>query len=187
MHDALMIDYETPVSEIDWSKSHCGLYLCTFEQAKELMPEVLPVLATLNRHPNFWKDKLIDVKVHMLLPRQYPCIPDWHCDFRPRDLSGARLDDDSVKVGTGEKMWLWTSGAPFTEWIVDGKRQFGKAQQWREFTQDDWHRGTAAEEFTWRCFIRVIPAHLAHAAFKDNTGGIRRHSQVYLDANNFSW
>lgn len=33
--------------DIDWTQSHCGVMLCSFEKTKELMPEVLPILDEL--------------------------------------------------------------------------------------------------------------------------------------------
>lgn len=30
------------------------------------------------------KDGVIDVKIHMLMPNQYPCIPNWHYDLVPQ-------------------------------------------------------------------------------------------------------
>ena len=33
--------------EPDWTKQHCGVYLCTYEQVHELMPAVIPLLQQL--------------------------------------------------------------------------------------------------------------------------------------------
>ena len=186
------MDNKVDIADIDWSKSHPGVYLTDYALTLKLMPEVKPILDQLAESEggdDFWNGKLIDVKVHMLMPKQFPCIPDWHYDFRPRNDNGKRIANNSIKVGTGEKMWTWLSGAPFTEFVNrnTGKREFSKAQEWHSFTQDDIHRGTASKEHTWRCFIRVIPAHLAHSALTVNVGGLRRHCQVYLDANDYRW
>lgn len=175
------------MNAIDWSQSHCGVYLCTYKQTVELMPEVKPILDELynSEFMGCWDDNYIDVKVHMLMPKQFPCIPNWHCDFRPRDMDGNKLSKE--KVDTGEKMYIWTSGPPYTEFIKDGVITKAVTNEWHSFTQDDWHRGTMAEEHCWRCFIRVIPRHLAHSAMTVNTGQQRRHCQVYLDSNDFNW
>ena len=181
------------MKDIDWSKSHCGVYLCDYATTIKLMPEVEPILIQLSgandwRAAKFWKDKLIDVKVHMLMPKQFPCIPNWHYDFRPRNESGVRLLPADATVGTGEKLWAWISGPPFTEFYDENQViQQSTPNEWHDFTQDDLHRGSAATEHCWRCFIRVIPAHLAHACMPENVGQIRRHTQVYLDSEDFNW
>jgi len=170
---------------IDWKKCHNGLMLCTFEQAVKLMPEVAPILDQLKPHLEFNEDQyLVDVKVHMLMPNQYPCIPNWHRDFMPRDDKGNRIKDKPSKL----KMYMWISGAPLTEYKdkLTGKIFTKSAQQWHSFTQEDLHRGTKSKEHTWRCFIRVIPKQFVHKT-TTNIGQIRRHSQVYLDAEKFHW
>ena len=146
------------------------------------MPEVAWILNDLRHYDSwFWEDKLIDVKVHMLMPGQFPCIPNWHCDFRARE-KGARVEDDPSAL----PMFMWLSGPPLTEYIVEGEVKAKPAEQWHSFTQADVHRGTVATEHTWRCFIRVIPASFVHADTV-NAGTLRRHTQVYLDAAGFTW
>lgn len=169
---------------IDWSKSHNGLMLCDFGQVKEMMPEVVPIIEELLPHLEFEiAEYLIDVKVHMLMPGEYPCIPNWHTDFVPRDEN---LKKQSDKI-TGEKMYLWCSGAPYTE-FKNGKREIKTGEfTWIEFDQRSVHRGVKSEQHTWRCFIRLIPKWFVHG-HTTNVGTIRRHSQVYIeDPNNFRW
>lgn len=171
---------------IDWSKSHNGVMLCSFDKTVELMPEVKPILDELlgSGMLEFPKeDYVVDVKIHMLMPKQYPCIPNWHRDFIPRDENLKR----DFKGITGEKMYMWLSGAPLTEYRKpDGSTVFKPAQQWHSFDQNDLHRGTVSDEHTWRCFIRVIPKKFVHQT-TINVGQLRRHTQVYLDSNKFNW
>ena len=168
----------------DWSKSHNGIMLGTFQFTRDNMPEVTPILdellPMLEGHED---DYLIDVKVHMLMPNQFPCIPNWHLDFLPRGCDGKRTGGER----STKKMFMWLSGAPLTEYKAkDGTITTKPAKSWHSFTQSDLHRGCVAEEFTWRCFIRVIPKEFLHQVTL-NTGTVRRHTQVYLDASKFKW
>lgn len=168
---------------IDWSKSHNGVMLCTIKQTLELMPEVSPILEDVYPHLEFDKENyLVDVKVHMLMPGEYPCIPNWHRDFVPRDKDRKQIPGNI----SGEKMYLWISGEPYTEFIDKGAVKPIKDSEWKIFTQRDVHRGVASNIHTWRCFIRLIPSKFVHPGTL-NIGTIRRHSQVYLDANKFKW
>ena len=101
------------IHNIDWSKSHNGIMLCNFERTKELMPEVTPILDELiaNGLELPEDEYLVDVKIHMLMPNQYPCIPNWHFDFMPRDENGERVPSKASDL----KMYAWTSGTPLTE------------------------------------------------------------------------
>lgn len=170
---------------IDWSKSHNGIMLCSFDKTKELMPEVSPILDDLiNSGLELPIDEyLVDVKIHMLMPNQWPCIPNWHHDFMPRDDDGKRLPSKA----SPKKMYAWISGTPLTEFKdIDGNNYFIEEQEWHSFTQSDLHRGTMSNKFQWRCFIRVIPKCFKHEV-TINDGQIRRHTQVYLDACKFTW
>lgn len=171
--------------DIDWKKCHNGLMVCTFSEAYILMPEIKIILEDLIPLLELpVSEYVIDVKVHMLMPGQYPCIPNWHCDFLPRDKNNKRIKGAPV---SDLKMYMWLSGNPLTEYKDSSGQIYTKeAQVWHSFTQKDVHRGTASKEHLWRCFIRVVPKSLIHAN-TTNTGCIRRHSQVYLDANLFRW
>jgi hypothetical protein len=165
----------------DWSQSHNGVMLCTLEQTKELMPEVIPVLMELEPEDS-WDNYLIDVKVHMLMPEQYPCIPNWHFDFLPRDSEGERIKG----AVSDKKMYMWLSAPPLTLY-KDASGEYTKpAQQWHSFTQRDLHRGQKSEDHVWRCFIRVIPKEFVHDT-TINVGKQRRHIQVYADSRKFKW
>ncbi len=170
---------------IDWSKSHCGVMLCDYNKTIELMPESEEVLkplfdSGLLELPK--EDYVIDIKVHMLMPHEFPCIPNWHCDFIPRDSNGKK---DESRI-TGEKMYLWVSGTPRTEFREKPEVIKPGGFSWAVMDQRSEHRGVMSTEFTWRCFMRVIPRKFIHASTK-NVGTLRRHTQVYLDANNYTW
>ena len=75
----------------DWSQSHCGVILSTMDQTLALMPEASRVLHQLKPIEDpWWEEHLIDIKVHMLMPGMWPCIPNWHRDFLKRDKDGKR-------------------------------------------------------------------------------------------------
>lgn len=122
------------VHEIDWTKSHCGVMLCSFQRTIELMPEVEPILKELlPQLENPSEEYLVDVKVHMLMPNQIPAIPNWHYDFMPRDAEGNRIPSKASE----EKMYMWLSGFPLTEYKDrETKEVYTKPpQQWHSFTQ----------------------------------------------------
>lgn len=161
---------------IDWSKQHNGVHQAEFYQLIELMPDLKSILGTFPENPN---DFIWDVKVHMLMPSQFPCIPNWHYDNIPR----VNNVQDFNLVKPDKPMYLWVSGEPLTEFRGTGKIS---PCRWTRFTQKDEHRGTMSKDFTWRGFIRathkdIIPQN------KTGHNPLRRHSQVYLDSNNFSW
>lgn len=165
--------------KIDWSKQTNGLHQATFPQLLEHMPDVAEVLRTFPEDVN---DFIWDVKVHMLMPNQYPCIPNWHFDNIPR----CNNKQDFDKITPDSPMYLWISGEPLTEFRKNGETWFIPARSWYRFTQLDEHRGTMSNDFTWRGFIRATHKSIAPS----NRAGddpVRRHTQVYLDAANFSW
>ena len=169
---------------MDWTKSHNGIMLCSYDQTNSLMPEVIPIIDDLIPFLEYGiNDYAIDVKVHMLMPGEYPCIPNWHCDFVPRDEN---LNKEPSKI-TGDKMYLWVSGPPYTEFKRPPTKIYTGNYTWVEFDQTDLHRGVISEIHTWRCFIRLIPKWFIHST-TINVGTIRRHSQVYIeDPNKFRW
>jgi hypothetical protein len=164
---------EKSVSEIDWSKQHCGVHQAPFAELLKLMPDLKPILASFPDEPeNFtW-----DVKVHMLMPRQYPCIPNWHTDNVPRENGVQRFD----RVRPEYPMWMWLSGPPLTQF----KHGYVLPRQWHRFTQLDEHRGTMASDFGWRCFIRAT---FQEIQMPKAGSWQRRHCQVYLDAETYQW
>lgn len=163
--------------EIDWQKQHCGVHRASWGDFKSSMRDV--AMGVKESFPEDVTDFTWDVKVHMLMPNQFPCIPNWHFDNVPRVNN---LQDWS-KVRTDLPMYLWISGEPLTEFRDTGKIA---PNTWVRFTQKNEHRGTMSKDFTWRGFIRATHKDILPA---NPTGcdPLRRHSQVYLDSSNFSW
>jgi hypothetical protein len=162
---------------IEWKKQHCGVHRSSYTQLINNMPDVAELVAST--FPDELDNFTWDVKVHMLMPSQYPCIPNWHYDNIPR----VNNEQDWDQVRTDLPMYLYISGPPFTEFREGG---LVKSGSWTRFTQKDEHRGTMSTDFNWRCFIRathkdILPSNPA------GSNVLRRHSQVYLDVNNFSW
>ena len=165
------------MKKIDWKKQHCGVHRASWEQLVKSMPEV--AFMVYQDFPEDHLDFTWDVKVHMLMPNQFPCIPNWHFDNIPR-VNNAQ---DWSQVRTDLPMYLWISGEPLTEFKNTGKI---KSCEWVRFTQKDEHRGTMSNDFQWRGFIRATHKDI----LAPNESGVdvtRRHSQVYLDSSNFSW
>lgn len=161
---------------IDWSLQHNGVHQAEYVDLVEYMPDLRELLATFPENPS---DFIWDVKVHMLMPNQYPCIPNWHFDNIPR----VNNKQDFDKVRPDKPMYLWLSGHPLTEFRNGGVIA---EKTWVRFTQEDEHRGTMSEKFTWRGFIRAT--HKDIAPMNRVGDNVRRfHSQVYLDANSFVW
>lgn len=158
---------------VDWSKQHCGVHQAPYGAVLQLMPDLKPILETFPDDP---LDFTWDVKVHMLMPRQYPCIPNWHVDNVPRENGVQQFD----KIKPYLPMYLWVSNAPLTQF----QHGYVQPQVWHRFTQQDSHRGTAAADFGWRGFIRATHKSI-QAPKKENH--LRRHCQVYLDANEYQW
>jgi len=156
---------------------HNGLIKCPSREVKDWMPEIVEILETAPVSLDFYT---VDVKVHMLMPGQFPCIPNWHGDAIPRDADGNLLMDECDDELT---LWLWLSGPPITE-FRDGREV--KPCTWIPFKQRDIHRGVVSEDFQWRLFIRLMPNELV---VRPRSGELclRRHSQVYLDSNKFTW
>ena len=165
------------MSNIDWKNQHCGVHRASQQDLALHMPEVYDLV--YDTFPTKLQDFTWDVKVHMLMPNQYPCIPNWHFDNVPR----VNNEQDWGNVKTHLPMYLWISGEPLTEFRAGGKVRAG---EWRRFTQEDEHRGTLSNQFTWRGFIRATHKDILPAN-PSGTNVLRRHSQVYLDAKNFSW
>lgn len=164
---------------INWSMQHCGVHRASFKQVVESMPDLQPLLLTFPENP---EDFVWDVKVHMLMPNQFPCIPNWHFDNVPR----VNNVQDFNKVRPDLPMYLWISNAPLTQFRKGGEEILIKPKTWERFTQEDEHRGTMSEKFQWRGFIRATHKDIM-AANEAGYDVIRRHSQVYLDSSNFAW
>ena len=164
---------------IDWKAQHNGLHQATYNQVLEYMPDLAKLLESFPEDPNSF---IWDIKVHMLMPNQFPCIPNWHYDNIPR----INNEQDFNLVRTDLPMYLWLSGAPLTEFRKDGKHWVIKPQEWTRMTQLDEHRGTMSLDFQWRGFIRATHKEI-YTQNKVGGNPLRRHSQVYLDSNTFTW
>jgi len=158
---------------IDWSAQHCGVHQGEASDVRELMPDLAPLMDTFPDDESLF---MWDVKVHMLMPRQYPCIPHWHTDNVPRINGIQRFD----LIAPDASMYLWISGAPLTQF----KHGYVMPGVWHRFTQIDEHRGTAASDFVWRGFVRATSKKIALPKKGDH---LRRHCQVYLDADTYQW
>lgn len=168
-------------TEINIATLHCGLYHCPLVEAHALMPELSEIFSSAPINPK--ERYVVDVRASMLMPFQWPCIPGWHFDNIPRD---EYLVQRMEKRDPSKIMLAWISGPPLTEFMrPDGSTYFVEPQKWFQFTQFDLHRGTMATEHTWRVFVRLTPEPLIMPA--QNGRWLRRHTQVYLDANNFKW
>ena len=161
-------------STVDWSKQHCGVHQAPIREVIRLMPEVANMI--ISTFPDECEWFTWDVKVHMLMPRQYPCIPNWHTDNVPRINGLQRFD----KIKPELPMWAWISGPPLTQF----KHGYLTAGKWHRFTQLDEHRGTMASEFGWRGFIRATHRDIQGPR---ESNWLRRHCQVYLDAETYQW
>lgn len=157
---------------VDWSAQCCGVHQAPIEQTLGLMPDLRHILASF---PDNAAQFTFDVKVHMLMPKQYPCIPDWHRDFVPR-VGGIQHPE----LASGAPMYIWVSGPPLTEF----RGGFIKPREWVRFSAKDEHRGVASGDFCWRGMIRAV-----HRSVLPPRGGdwLRRHCQVYLDAKDYNW
>ena len=158
---------------IDWSKQGCGVLSAPAREVRRLMPDIEEIMDTF---PDDEGDFTWDVKVHMLFPRQYPCMPNWHADNVPRVYGIQRFELCRPEL----PMYLWVSGAPLTQF----KHGYLEPRAWHRFTQLDEHRGTAASEFCWRGFIRATHKDIMSPIIGDHK---RRHAQVYLDAETYQW
>lgn len=168
------------MKDINWSEQHCGIHQGLFPDIQKNMADVAELI--LETFPDDVSDFIWDIKVHMLMPGQFPCIPNWHYDNVPR----VNNEQDFRLIQPDKPMWLWVSNEPLTEFRKNGETWFLKPKTWTKFTQEDEHRGTRSEIFTWRGFIRATHKDIAPAN-RRGTNAIRRHTQVYLDASNFAW
>ena len=189
----------------------CGLFRSTASEGAELIPELAGLL---NSCPVKDLDAYeFDVKIHMLMPGQYPCVPNWHCDNVPRDVN-RKLAYNEAKLREEPPMLLWVSNGPHTEFLarpaymarapkdhgevadfVNSLKEsvgddiavtrFLPAQQWVSFSSTAPHRGRASDQHQWRVFVRAT--HKSVLPVRPKVHLLRRHCQVYLDSAKFSW
>jgi len=164
--------------KIRWKDQHCGVHQASPDQLFEEMPDLKEMI--VQTFPGRINNFIWDVKVHMLMPGQFPCIPNWHYNNIPR----VNNVQDFEQIKSDSPMYLWLSGGPLTEFR--DKTKIIKPETWIRFTQCDEHRGVQAKNFCWRGFIRATHKDIMPSN-KTGHNSLRRHSQVYLDASNFSW
>lgn len=145
----------------------------------------------------------IDVKVHMLQPGWFPCIPGWHLDdfWRP---NGGQPDLNTLHEHPSvHTMVVWGDAAlpeflegpvelpQASELVTPGQNLYAaynlaieaaklprKAVQpgvKYKFTHLDFHRGVAATKPGWRCFVRIT-----ESDHREPKNEIRSQSQVYI-------
>lgn len=157
--------------------SPCGLHRVSLDEAKIILPQFQELYDSVPIPKDDWHNWEIDLKIHMLMPNQYPCVPNWHCDNVPRVDGKTRFDlieDDTPR------MYLWLSDNPTTEFLrpdvkvacvnpqshkdvakpcnyVTGYGGSVKipAQQWISMSQRTPHRGTKSDKHQWRIFARL--------------------------------
>ena len=198
-----VLDY----SDATLQRLPCGLHRAKLTEASDLIPELSDLFASVPvNDPENWE---IDLKIHMLMKGQFPCIPNWHCDNVPRDASG-KLNYNFPTDYEEPPMLVWISGIPRTIFLAEdyqtpffpanhgelseavrslqreGKVVFRElpTQTWCNFTRHSPHTGQAAEGNCWRIFVRVTNRTLLSE--RPVISNIRRHSQVYLP-NDFHW
>lgn len=193
----------------------CGLHRATFGQAYALMPELKELFDSAPIPEEHRSQYVVDVKIHMLMPNQWPCVPNWHCDNVRRDENGL-LDYNSTIDSRRYPMFIWLSGNPVTEFLakeidmrfvpkshgqvagyidsIRGEMEYHEsqslfqsleAQRWYEFDTATPHRGTMSRSNQWRIFCRLVPNILLEG--RPSRNPLRRHAQVYLDSARFSW
>lgn len=100
------------LSDVPLHDMSCGLFRAPLSKASEIMPELSEIFESApTENPEEWE---VDVKIHMLMKDQYPCIPNWHCDNVPRVEGNTRYDLIKEDV---PPMYLWLSTNPTTEFL----------------------------------------------------------------------
>ena len=185
----------------------CGLHRAKLSEAYELLPELAPLYESAPvSDPEHWE---IDLKIHMLMKGQFPCIPNWHCDNVPRDAGGKLIYNFPIDYEE-PPMFVWISGVPRTLFLADsyetpffpsshgelanaihalqrkGEIKFAElpAQTWCTFDRHTPHAGQAASANGWRIFARLTNRIVLSE--RPVISKIRRHAQVYLPSD-FHW
>lgn len=189
------------------STGFCGIHRGSLDDVREHTPHLLKILEDA---PVDLDEYEIDIKVHMLMKGQFPCIPNWRCDNVPRIDTG-ELAYDQV-IPNQRPMLLWVSGSPTTEFLsndlelpdIETHGELASFLQvyttnykgvfkptsnipertWVTMDQMTPHRGTAATKPCWRVFVRLTPKEIVTA--RPVLSNIRRHCQVYLP-HDFHW
>ena len=154
---------------------------------------------------------VIDTRVNMVMPGQYPSIPGWHCDDVPRKDNNSQPDFSLCSKNTQHFMVLvsdkaqYISGTEFAtkDWELDidqnnvwnsldrgmkdyincnpGGTRFVHDGELIQFNQLAVHRASPAKRNGWRLFFR------ASITYRQPKNEIRNQVQVYVDLNNAGW
>lgn len=208
--------FHTPEFKSDWSqeviKNEPMLFNCDLDSAYKLGgPITREFLFNL---PNDWHkcNPVIDSRVHMLMPKWYPCIPGFHHDDVPRSQEKhGQPDYDNMTYKSEHLMGLVNGDICPTQFLlgdfempaVDTSKDV-IYRAWDEiisgvedkniidapsgkYIQFDWqsfHAGSKANAGGWRWFIRLS----RNTDRQQNaTNEIRRQSQVYLEYPTMGW
>ena len=93
----------------------CGLHRCPMDKAEKHLPEMQPLIESAPIPQSEWNQWEVDIKIHMLMKGQYPCIPNWHCDNVPRNTDG-KLEYGRIDFAE-PAMLIWISGSPETTFL----------------------------------------------------------------------
>ena len=154
---------------------------------------------------------VIDTRVNMLMPNQYPSIPGWHCDDVPRSekysqpdfskcsedvqhflvlLSDSKDPQNCVsgtEFITNTRQYdidpdrVWGSLNDEAEKDLDKDTRFVREREIVRFDQKAIHRASPASSNGWRLFFRLSYTH------RKPVDSIRNQVQVYVDPNNAGW
>lgn len=187
------IKYEPMIFSGSWGFSHLKGGLITQYLLDRL--DYLPDLMNLNPDLNI----VIDTRVTMTFPGQYPSIPGWHCDDVPRADKYSQPDFSRTDSDVNHFLLIFSDNddvsrtefaiEPFSLKLSDENvytdldrqvRNFDQLKTYHvdqgeliKFSQRDVHRATPTKVAGWRYFIRISFTH------RRPQNEIRRQVQVY--------
>lgn len=154
---------------------------------------------------------VIDTRVTMTMPKQYPSIPGWHCDDVPREEKYKQPNfnlcrDDVVHyltvVSDTKDPECTVSGTEFITscetYDIDPTNVWGslhnevmqddnkhtriiKEREIIQFNQLAIHRATPSVKAGWRLFFRLS------LTYREPANTIRNQVQIYVDPNDAGW
>ena len=156
------------------------------------------------------EDVVIDSRVHMLMPKMYPCIPGWHHDDVPRERSDGQpnYDNPSYKAKHCLALWgdcsltqfavgehdieipevgkvIYRELSPQVEKLCETgvlKREIAPECQLVFFDWNSWHAGSETTKHGFRFFIRA--SWECPLVFKNE---IRHNANVYMKELDAGW
>ena len=151
---------------------------------------------------------VVDTRVTMLMPGQYPSIPGWHCDDVPRTQGQPDFSkplncqhymclvsanrDGIIKCPSSTEfitsthefeinpLKVWQSLHEQAE-LVEKKTRFVKEREIVKFNQLAIHRASPAVSGGWRLFFRLS------LTDRPPTNEVRNQVQIYVDPNQAGW